>query len=67
MIGIYKITNSKGAIYIGQAVNIERRKKDYSRAGCKSQRKIYNSIKKYGWKDHTFEVLIENIKDGQFK
>ena len=59
MIGIYKITNSKGAIYIGQAVNIERRKKDYSRVGCKSQRKIYNSIKKYGWKDHTFEVLIE--------
>ena len=59
MIGIYKITNSKGAIYIGQTVNIERRKKDYSRAGCKSQRKIYNSIKKYGWKNHTFEILIE--------
>lgn len=59
MIGIYKITNSKGAIYIGQAVNIERRKKDYSRAGCKSQRKIYNSIKKYGWENHTFEILIE--------
>jgi group I intron endonuclease len=59
MTGIYKITNPKGAIYIGQAVNIERRETDYARAGCKSQRKIYNSIKKYGWKDHTFEILIE--------
>ncbi len=59
MIGVYKITNPKGAIYIGQAVNIERRETDYARAGCKSQIKIYNSIKKYGWKDHTFEILIE--------
>jgi len=58
MTGIYKIINSKGAIYIGQAVNIERRETDYARAGCKSQRKIYNSIKKYGWNDHTFEVLM---------
>jgi group I intron endonuclease len=58
MIGIYKITNPKGAIYIGQAVNIERRKKDYARAGCKSQIKIYNSIIKYGWINHNFEILI---------
>lgn len=58
MIGIYKITNSKGAIYVGQAVNIERRETDYARAGCKSQIKIYNSIKKYGWNDHAFEILI---------
>lgn len=58
MTGIYKITNHKGSIYIGQAVNIKRRETDYARAGCKSQKKIYSSIKKYGWETHTFEILL---------
>jgi group I intron endonuclease len=58
MTGIYKITNHKGSIYIGQAVNIKRRETDYARAGCKSQKKIYSSIKKYGWENHTFEILL---------
>lgn len=29
MVGIYKITNPKGRIYIGQSVNIEQRKQNY--------------------------------------
>ena len=37
MIGIYKITNPKGKIYIGQSINIENRFKVYKRYNCKGQ------------------------------
>lgn len=57
MIGIYKITNPKGKIYIGQSINIKRRFKDYKNSLKKSQRKIYNSFKKYGYDNHTFEII----------
>lgn len=60
MIGIYKITNPKGKIYIGQSVNIEERKLQYKHLSKYSLgRKIYNSIKKYGWEQHMFEVIEE--------
>lgn len=65
MVGIYKITNPKGKVYIGQSINIERRFKTYSRVNCKNQTLIYNSISKYGWENHKFEIieecLIENL------
>jgi len=56
---IYKITNPKEAFYIGQTQNIKTREKRYKAALCKQQRRIYNSIKKYGWDTHTFEVIQE--------
>ena len=60
MIGIYKITNPKGKIYVGQSVNIESRKSQYQ---CLSKyslgRKIRNSIKKYGWENHTHDIIEE--------
>lgn len=59
MIGIYKITNPKGLPYIGQSANIESRIESYRRTSCKEQRKLYNSIKKYGWENHSVIVLIE--------
>jgi group I intron endonuclease len=61
MIGIYKITNPKGKVYIGQAVNIDRRKQVYEGLypSLKKQPKIYNSIKKYGWKNHIHELIEE--------
>jgi len=60
MIGIYKITNPKGKIYIGQSINIEKRKKQYSRLNnCKEQIKLYHSLKKYGYSNHTFEIVEE--------
>jgi group I intron endonuclease len=49
MVGIYKITNPKGKIYIGQSVDIEKRKYYYQALHCKKQTMLYNSIKKYGW------------------
>jgi group I intron endonuclease len=65
MIGIYKITNPKGKIYIGQSIDIERRLKEYKNIKCLSQRKLRNSIIKYGWENHIVEVIeecsIENL------
>jgi group I intron endonuclease len=57
MIGIYKITNPKGKIYIGQSSNIEQRFSFYKKLKCKSQHKIYNSFVKYGVDKHNFEII----------
>jgi len=59
MIGIYKITNPKGAVYIGQSKNIDNRWKDYFKLRCKKQQRIFNSLNKYGVDNHTFEVIEE--------
>jgi len=59
MVGIYKITNPKGRVYIGQAVCIEKRKKSYEKLKCKGQPRLYASLVKYGFSKHTFEVIEE--------
>jgi len=59
MIGIYKITNPKGKIYIGQSANIEQRFTYYSKLYCKGQRKLYYSLQKYGPEKHSFIILTE--------
>lgn len=59
MIGIYKITNPKGRIYIGQSTNIEYRKAWYGRTHGRGQPKLYRSIKKHGWQNHLFEIIEE--------
>jgi group I intron endonuclease len=62
MRGIYKITNPSGKIYIGQSRDIDKRIKRYQTLQCKGQRILYNSLKKYGWENHIFEIieLIDN-------
>lgn len=59
--GIYKITNPKGRIYIGQSRNVRKRLKEYKRitSGIKGQPKILNSLKKYGADKHKFEIIHE--------
>lgn len=57
--GIYKITSPSGKIYIGQSKDIKKRWSQYRRLDCKRQFKIYNSLKKYGVKNHCFEVIQE--------
>lgn len=57
IIGIYKITSPSGKIYIGQSVNWERRHQEYKRLQCKCQRRLYNSLLKYGVEQHTFELI----------
>jgi group I intron endonuclease len=61
MIGIYKITNPKGKIYIGQSRDIEHRFYYYklSNKWIKEQRKLYNSLQKYGHENHLFEIIEE--------
>lgn len=54
---IYKITNPKGRIYIGQAANIKRRISRYKCGDCKNQRLLYNSILKYTWNAHKIEII----------
>ena len=62
MKGIYKITNPNNKIYIGQSTNIDNRIKRYKNLQCEGQHKLYNSIKKYGWDNHSFEI-IEIVED----
>lgn len=60
---IYKIVSPSSKVYIGQTTNISKRRSNYSRKDCKSQRKLYNSIKKYGWENHTFEIIEECLEE----
>jgi len=62
MIGIYKITNPEGKIYIGQSKDIEKRWKQYYCISNRSQRKLYDSFITYGVKNHNFEVIEECIQ-----
>ena len=59
MIGIYKIISPVGKIYIGQSLDIYKRWEYYKRLACKKQPKVYNSLVKYGSKNHMFEILEE--------
>lgn len=56
---VYKITSPTGKVYIGSTVSLIQRKSSYKTLACKSQRRLYNSLKKHGWKAHTFEVIKE--------
>jgi group I intron endonuclease len=62
MMAVYKITNPKGAVYVGSTINVVQRKNHY-RFGNKNQTKIYRSIMKYGWINHKFEILEECSRD----
>jgi group I intron endonuclease len=61
MIGIYKITNPNGKIYIGQSVDIEKRWKlhKYVHESGRCNYHLYNSFRKYGFDAHIFEVVEE--------
>jgi group I intron endonuclease len=58
--GIYKIESPPGRIYIGQAVDITRRFKEYKNIKkSKLQIKLNRSFNKYGIENHKFEILEE--------
>lgn len=61
--GIYKITSPSKKIYIGQSVDCLKRFGSYSRCGCLSQPKLLNSLKKYGYGKHKFEILQQCNRD----
>jgi len=58
IIGIYKITNPKGRIYIGQSTDIYARWNSYKSENCKTQILLYNSLKKHGWDAHAKEIFL---------
>ena len=60
MIGIYKITSPTSRIYIGQSVDLDRRRGDYE--GLKNiakQSRLYRSLVKYGFTNHIMETIEE--------
>jgi group I intron endonuclease len=59
MIGIYKIINPNGKVYIGQSIRLQYRKNQYKNLNIPQQPRIYNSIKKYGWENHIHDVIEE--------
>jgi len=56
---IYKITSPTNKIYIGQTWNLKKRVYQYSKIKCKTQPKLYASLKKYGWENHILKVVSE--------
>lgn len=56
---IYKIISPSNRIYIGQTNNLKKRIYQYRGAWCKKQTLLYNSLIKYGWKNHKFEIIEE--------
>lgn len=60
---IYKITSPSGKIYIGSTYDFNRRFREYKYLKCKKQPKIYNSLNKYGFDNHTIEVIEEPSLD----
>jgi len=64
IIGIYKIINPIGEIYVGQSKNILSRWSSYRNNRCKNQRLIFQSLQEYGFKNHIFEIIEEcSIED----
>lgn len=59
MIGVYKITNPNNQIYIGSSKDIQRRFNQYKYLRENEQHKVRNSIIKYGYENHKFEVIEE--------
>ena len=57
MIGIYKITNPIGQVYIGQSIDIEKRFYTYKKSLGKGQPNLNQSFLKYGINGHIFEII----------
>ena len=60
---IYKIVSPSGKVYIGQTVNYKVRYRKYKSLNCKKQIRLYNSFLKYGFNNHTFNIIEECLID----
>ena len=60
MVGIYKITNPKGEVYIGQSIDIKKR---FLSHRCSENSinttKLTNSFIEFGFNNHKFEIIFE--------
>lgn len=60
IVGIYKITNSKGKVYIGQSIDIRKRWKIHKGLyEPHESNKLKRSLIKYGISEHLFEIIEE--------
>lgn len=60
IVGVYKITNPNGDIYIGSSIDVYRRwKNHYSNQKRNEHTKLGISFKKYGFYNHVFEIIEE--------
>ena len=66
MIGVYKITSPTGRVYIGSSIDLEYRIKCYEHMWNSSQIRIFNSIKKHGWENHSWEILEETTEESLY-
>jgi len=57
LIGIYKITNPEGKIYIGYSTDLQRRETQYSINNLSTQILLKESIINYSWDNHKFDIL----------
>lgn len=68
MITVYKITNPDGQVYVGRTKNLRVRKAAHKWASKQANKKLdtllCDSIRKYGWKAHKFEIIevVQNEK-----
>lgn len=60
---VYKITSPTGRIYIGSTIVLDKRLKNYKNHNCKDQPKLYASFIKYGFTNHSFEIIEECDND----
>jgi len=56
---IYMITSPTGKVYIGSTLNLKDRLYRYKTYRCKSQKKLYNSLKKYSFESHDFKIIFK--------
>ena len=63
---IYKIISPVNEVYIGQTIDVNHRFSGYKSVGARGQSKLNFSFLKYGWINHTFEILLE-IQCTQFE
>lgn len=59
--GIYKIVNPNGAVYVGHSRTIYKRWIRHREA--RKKLKLYESLRKFGWRAHKFEIIHELPKD----
>jgi group I intron endonuclease len=64
---IYMITSPTGRIYVGSTIDVEKRHQDYKYLDCKTQSKLYNSLKKYGYENHIIEIIWAGSIEDMFK
>ena len=57
--GIYKIVSPNNRTYIGSSINLEARYNFYKNGHAKKQVLLFRSFEKYGFENHSFEVLCE--------